>query len=89
MIFMNKTSWDSLSADDQKIISAAVAEGIAWNNEQVIKSEKDLITSLKNKGVTVITPDVDSFRDATVKQLVPQFESKWGKGTWDFIQDIK
>ena len=33
--------------------------------------------------MTVIEPDVESFRKPVLEKVPAQFESKWGKGTWD------
>ena len=35
--------------------------------------------------MTVIEPDVESFRKPVLEQLPPKFEEKWGKGTWDAL----
>ena len=48
-----------------------------------------MIAALEAQGITVITPDVESFRVATLKTLPPMFEAKWGKGPWESIQDIQ
>jgi TRAP-type C4-dicarboxylate transport system substrate-binding protein len=89
MIFINEDTWKKISPADQKIIQTAVANGIAWNDAEVIKSEEELKKSLAAKGVTVITPDVESFRAVTAPWLIPRFEADWGKGTWEFIQNIQ
>lgn len=88
-ILINKQVWDKISAKDQQIFNEVVAEAIAWNNAEVVKQEEALLDEFRAKGVTVIRPDVESFRAATVKALVPKFEGRWGKGTWESIQAIK
>ena len=89
MIFINEDCWKKISAADQKIIQDAVANGIVWNNAEVVKQENDLKTSLAAKGVTIITPDVESFRAVTAPWLIKAMEADWGKGTWESIQNIK
>ncbi|MDR1826819.1 MAG: DctP family TRAP transporter solute-binding subunit [Methylobacteriaceae bacterium] len=89
MIFINEDAWKKVSPEDQKVIEEAVKAGIAWNDEEVKKSEEALKKDLAEKGVTIVTPDVDSFREVTAKHLVPLFADAWGKDTWDFIQNIK
>ena len=37
-------------------------------------------------GMTVIAPDMDSFRKPVLAKLPPMFEAKWGKGLWDRLQ---
>ena len=89
MIFMYEGTWKKISPDDQKIIMDAVARGIAWNDVETVKEEEELKKSLAAKGVTVITPDVESFRSVTAPWLIRTMEADWGKGTWEFIQSIK
>ncbi|MDR0583779.1 MAG: DctP family TRAP transporter solute-binding subunit [Treponema sp.] len=89
MIFINEDVWKKISPADQQIIQVAVANGIAWNDAEVKKSEEDLKKDLTAKGVTVITPDVESFRAVTGPWLVSRMEADWGKGTWEFIQNVK
>ncbi|MDR1059408.1 MAG: sialic acid TRAP transporter substrate-binding protein SiaP [Treponema sp.] len=89
MIFINEDAWKKISPGDQQIIRTAVANGIAWNDVEVIKSEELLKKDLADKGVTVITPDVESFRAVTGPWLVSRMEADWGKGTWEFVQDVK
>jgi tripartite ATP-independent transporter DctP family solute receptor len=89
MIFINEDAWKKISPADQQIIQTAVANGIAWNDAEVKKSEEQLKKDLAAKGVTVITPDVESFRTVTGPWLVSRMETDWGKGTWEFIQNVK
>ena len=89
MIFINENTWKKISASDQKIIQDAIANGIAWNNAEVLKQEEALKKTMADRGVTVITPDVESFRAVTAPHLIKAMEADWGKGTWEFIQNIK
>jgi len=89
MIFINEDSWKKISAADQKIIQDAVASGIAWNDAETIKMEEALKKTMTERGVTVITPDVASFRAVTLPHLSRVMETDWGKGTIEFIQNIR
>jgi len=89
MIFINEDSWKKISAADQKIIQEAVASGIAWNDAETIKMEEALKKTMTERGVTVITPDVESFRAVTLPHLSRAMEADWGKGTIEFIQNIR
>jgi len=80
--------WQSLSKDDQKIIMDAVDVGINFSNDLIIKQEKALVDEFKKKGVTVITPDVDAFRKASMA-VIPKLEDKWGKGLYEKIAAVK
>ena len=89
MIFINENTWKKISPADQKIFQEAIANGIAWNNAETIKQEEGLKKSLAEKGVTIITPDVESFRAVTAPWLIRTMEADWGKGTWESIQNVK
>ena len=88
-VVINENTWQKLDAADREIIKASIAKNIEWQNNEIVKQEKELIAALETQGITVITPDVESFRVATLKTLPPMFEAKWGKGTWESIQDIQ
>lgn len=89
LIVINEKVWQKISPADREIVKASIAKHIKWQNEEIVKQENDLIAKLRSQGVTIITPDVESFRQATLKVVPPMFEAKWGKGTWDTIQNIK
>jgi tripartite ATP-independent transporter DctP family solute receptor len=89
LVVVNEAFWKKLSPSDQKIISDAVAAGIAWQNDQIKQKESELIAKFKAAGMTVIQPNVDEFRKAVLAVVPQQFEAKWGKGTWDQIQAVK
>jgi tripartite ATP-independent transporter DctP family solute receptor len=89
MYAINENVWQKISAGDQKIIKDALAEGYVWNDKEVIQAEADLVSQLEKQGCTVIKPDAESFRTVTAPAMISQFESEWGKGTWESIQAIK
>jgi len=89
LVVVNETFWQGLSAADRKIISDGVAEGAVWADKQIIAAEKSLISEFKTQGVTIIEPDVESFRRATLAKVPPMFEDKWGKGTYQRLQNSK
>ena len=89
LVVINEAAWQKLEAADREILKASLAKNIEWQNNEIVKQENELIASLKAQGITVITPDVESFRVATLKTLPPLFEAKWGKGTWESIQAIQ
>ncbi len=86
---MNEAFWKKLSAADQKVVQDAILQGIRWQNEQILAQEKALLDKFKAAGMTIIEPDVDAFRKAVLATVPAQFETKWGKGTWDKIQAVK
>jgi tripartite ATP-independent transporter DctP family solute receptor len=85
LIVVNEAAWQALSAKERQSLKAAVeAQGQAQDNE-ILAQESKLADTFKAGGMTVIQPDVDSFRKPVLASLPPKFESKWGKGLWERI----
>jgi TRAP-type transport system periplasmic protein len=86
LVVVNEAFWKGLKPADQKIIQDAVDAGIKWQNAELVKQERELVETFKAAGVNVITVDVEAFRKPVVAAVVPKFESKWGKGTYEKLQ---
>ncbi len=89
LVVINEAFWKGLGPADQKILKDALDEGIAWQNQEILKAEQTLVDTFKRAGMTVIEPDVAAFRKATLAAVPPKFEERWGKGTWERIQAVK
>jgi TRAP-type transport system periplasmic protein len=85
LIIANEVALKALDPADRAIIDEAIAEGVKWQDAELTKQEGSLIDTLKSAGMTVIEPDVESFRKPVLEQVPPKFEEKWGKGTWDAL----
>lgn len=81
-----KPYWDGLSDEEKKAIDTAEAAAKAYNDSEVIKAEADAVKFLQDKGLTVITPDVASFRDQVQKKFLDSdFAKTWPAGLLDRI----
>ena len=89
LVVINEAFWKGLPAADQKIVKDALDEGIAWQNAEIVKAEASLVDTFTKAGMTVIKPDVEAFRKATLAVVPAKFEATWGKGTWERIQAVK
>jgi tripartite ATP-independent transporter DctP family solute receptor len=89
LVVINDKFWQGLSAADQKAISDAVTEGIAWNNQEILSREQSLLDKFKKAGMEVIRPDVESFRKPVLDTLPKMFEAKWGKGLFEKIVETR
>ncbi|MBP1780037.1 MAG: dicarboxylate transporter subunit DctP [candidate division NC10 bacterium] len=89
IVAMNEKFWQALSAADRQVISEAVAEGIAWNNQQTQAAEQTLLEKFRKAGMEVIQPDYDSFRKPVVETVPKMFEAKWGKGLFEKIVETR
>jgi len=85
LIAVNEGAWQALDPKAQQSIKAAVAKyGLVQDNE-IVSQESKLVDTFKGAGMTVIQPDVESFRKPVLESLPAKFESKWGKGLWERI----
>jgi len=89
LVVINEKSWQAIPASDRRIISDAVAEAIAWNNQETLAAERVLADKFKKAGMEVIQPDVESFRKPVLESLPKMFEAKWGKGLFERIVETK
>lgn len=87
LVVVNEEFWQGLSDEDRQIITDAIHEGAKWADAEIVKQESSLLDFFREQGVTIIEPDVDSFRDATLAKVPPMFEEKWGKGTFERLQN--
>ncbi len=57
--------WDSLSPEDQAVISAAAEKAQAKDRELVKNQTEEYITKLQEEGMNVTYPDLEEFKKAT------------------------
>ena len=86
LVVVNEAAWQKIAAADRSIVTAAVVQSATWNDAEVLAQEASLLGTLQKAGMTVIEPDVESFRKPVLATLPAMFESKWGKGAWERIQ---
>ena len=63
-IAISNKSFNALSAPQKQKVTAAAQAAAAFNNENRIKEEAQLVEFFKKEGLQVTTPDVDAFRKA-------------------------
>ena len=85
LIVINEAAWQALNAKERQALKASVeAQGQVQDNE-ILGQEAKLVDTFKAAGMTVIQPDIESFRKPVLASLPAKFESKWGKGLWERI----
>jgi TRAP-type transport system periplasmic protein len=72
---MGKRSWDKLNDADKKIVQEAAAEATALQRKMSAEADAKLLGELKEKGVTVTTPDKAAFEKSTAS-----VDEKWAAG---------
>lgn len=88
LVIANEAWLSGLDPADREILEAAIAEAVPWQNQEIINQENGLLETLSGYGMTVIEPDVESFRAPVLAQLPPLFENVWGKGTWEALEAL-
>ena len=79
---INKTFFNGLSKEDQNLILKASKEACDWANEKMKKVEKALFIELQRKGMQVVIPDADSFREKAKPAVEQLFKTTWPVTTW-------
>jgi tripartite ATP-independent transporter DctP family solute receptor len=85
LVVVNEGSWSALSAASQATLKSAIAKHGADQDAEIVKQENALRATFAAGGMTVIEPDVESFRKPVLATLPAKFESKWGKGLWERV----
>jgi TRAP-type C4-dicarboxylate transport system substrate-binding protein len=89
IVVINDKFWQGIPEADRKAMSDAVAQGIAWNNQEILSREQALVDKFKQAGMEIIQPDMESFRKPVLDTVPKMFEAKWGKGLFDQIVATK
>ena len=89
LVVVNEAFWQKIPATDRKVVEDALKTHMAWADAEIQKQEVALLDEFKAAGVTIVQPDVESFRKATMAVVPAKFEAKWGKGTFDSIANLK
>lgn len=84
-LVMGRSVYESLPAEYQTILLEAGQEVSKWSYQTTKENEAAEIEEIKATGMTVTTPDVEAFREAT-KVVYEKYEEQFGK---DFIDSIK
>ena len=89
MVCMNKKAWDPMSDADKGAFRTAFLEGAKVNDDLTRADEGRLVGFFKEKGMTIVESDRDSFRKkmTTVYELGEK-DFNWGKGTFESMQAI-
>lgn len=89
-IAISNKSFNALTAAQKQKVTAAAQAAAAFNNENRIKEEGQLVEFFKKEGLQVITPDVNAFR-STVQTAYQNsdYAKVWPKGLLDRINATK
>jgi tripartite ATP-independent transporter DctP family solute receptor len=89
MAISGKT-WETLSDAQKEKVTAAAKAARAYNNENRIKEEAELVAFFEQQGLKVSTPDVEAFRSTVQKAyLESEWSQAWPEGLADRINAVK
>jgi len=80
--------YQSLAPALQKALQESAIEAGNFQNDLVLKQEKVDLDRLKEKGMTIVQPDVRAFREAT-KDVHKRYADKWEPNFYERIQEVR
>lgn len=85
-LWVEKSLFDGLSADVQKAIEEAATEALAYGDQLVNENDQKLFQELQRRGMQVVEPDVEAFREKAAPLLDDLFKNYWKSTTLEEIQ---
>lgn len=81
-IMINTKFFNGLSEKDRSLVIKAVNMAVDWANAKIKKGESQLLLELQRKGMQVIIPDADAFREKAKPAVEELFKKEWPVTTW-------
>jgi len=81
-ILINKPFFDKLPKADQDLIVKAGKEAEEWANNKIKTGEAAILVDLQRKGMQVVIPDANSFREKAKPAVDELFKTQWTVTTW-------
>src|SRR5215468_806502 len=78
LIVINEATWQALGAKERQALKTAIDANALIQDNEILSQEAKLVDTFKAGGMTVIQPDVESFRKPVLASLPAKFEGKWG-----------
>jgi tripartite ATP-independent transporter DctP family solute receptor len=87
-IAISDKAWKAMTPAQQQKVQAAANAAAAYNNENRLKEEAQIVDFFKKEGLTVTNPDVDAFRKA-VQPVYAKAREKFGADVDAFLKDAE
>ncbi len=81
-ILIHKPFFDKLPKADQDLIVKAGKEAEEWANNKIKTGEAAILVDLQRRGMQVIIPDANSFREKAKDAVNELFKTQWTVTTW-------
>jgi tripartite ATP-independent transporter DctP family solute receptor len=89
-IAISNKSWSAMTPAQQQKVRAAAQAAVAYNNENRLKEEGQIVDFFKQQGLQVTTPDIDAFRKSVQAAYGASDMAKtWPAGLLDRINATK
>lgn len=89
-ISISNKAWNTMSPAQKTKVKTAAQAAAAYNNENRLKEEGQLVDFFKKEGLQVTTPDVDAFRKTVqTTYLNSEYAKVWPKGLLERINATK
>jgi TRAP-type C4-dicarboxylate transport system substrate-binding protein len=89
-ISISNKSWNALSPAQKQKVKAAAQAAAAYNNENRLKEEGEIVDFFRKQGLQVTTPDVEAFRRSVQAAYAASDMAKtWPKGLLERINATK
>lgn len=89
-ISISNKSWNALTPAQKTKVKAAAQAASAYNNENRLKEEAQIVDFFRQQGLQVTTPDVEAFRKSVQSAYAASDIAKsWPKGLLDRINATK
>jgi TRAP-type transport system periplasmic protein len=86
---ISPAAWQRLTPDMQSVLLKTWKDANAMVQKQLEGNEVTIIEFLKSQGMTVITPDLGAFKEATKDVYKAHIPSTWGPDAYEIIQNTK
>jgi TRAP-type C4-dicarboxylate transport system substrate-binding protein len=81
-MMVNRGFFTGLSPADQELVRRAVREATDWANDRMRRTETALLIDLQRKGMAVVVPDAELFRQKAKPVIEELFAKEWNVTTW-------
>jgi tripartite ATP-independent transporter DctP family solute receptor len=89
-IAISDKAWKAMTPAQQQKVQAAADAAAAFNNDNRLKEEAQIVDFFKQQGLTVTTPDVDAFRKAVQAAYASSDIAKtWPPGLLERINNTR
>jgi tripartite ATP-independent transporter DctP family solute receptor len=89
-IAISDKAWKAMNPAQQAKVQAAANAAAAYNNENRLKEEAQIVDFFKSQGLTVTTPDVEAFRKhVQAAYATSDIAKAWPKGLLERINSVK